>query len=111
MTSYKLVDLITFVEERVASNLEMGLQSHQKAETKVSVPSRKNYKDFITFVEERVALSLEMGLQSHQKAETKVSVPNKNTISSYKDRINNIIGQEKVYARDGLAFITKQRKL
>jgi dTDP-glucose 4,6-dehydratase len=33
--------------------LEMGLQSHQKAETKVSVPSRNSYKELITFVEER----------------------------------------------------------
>ena len=43
----------SILDERVASNLEMRLQSHQNAETKVSVPSRKSYKDFITFVQER----------------------------------------------------------
>jgi hypothetical protein len=31
---------ITVVKERVALSLEMGLQSHQKAETKVSVPMK-----------------------------------------------------------------------
>jgi dTDP-glucose 4,6-dehydratase len=54
-----------------------------------------------SILDERVASNLEMGLQSHQKAETKVSVPNKNTISSYKDLINNIINATKLETQLG----------
>ncbi|MDX4036774.1 dTDP-glucose 4,6-dehydratase [Aliarcobacter skirrowii] len=52
-TNLQIVDRITTILDEKVPLSEMGLQSHQKAENKSSVPNIKSYKELITFVEDR----------------------------------------------------------
>ncbi len=52
-TNLQIVDRITTILDEKVPLSEMGLQSHQKAEDKSSVPNIKSYKELITFVEDR----------------------------------------------------------
>ena len=49
----KLFDTLDQILDEKVPLSEMGLQSHQKAEDKSSVPNIKSYKELITFVEDR----------------------------------------------------------
>ena len=52
-TNLQIVDRICQILDEKVPLSEMGLQSHQKAEDKSSVPNIKSYKELITFVEDR----------------------------------------------------------
>ena len=52
-TNLQIVDRICEILDKEVPLSEMGLQSHQKAEDKSSVPNIKSYKELITFVEDR----------------------------------------------------------
>lgn len=52
-TNLQIVDRICEILDEKVPLSEMGLQSHQKAEDKSSVPNIKSYKELITFVEDR----------------------------------------------------------
>ncbi len=52
-TNLQIVDRICQILDEKVPLSKMGLQSHQKAEDKSSVPNIKSYKELITFVEDR----------------------------------------------------------
>ena len=52
-TNLQIVDRICQILDEKVPLSEMGLQSHQKAEDKSSIPNIKSYKELITFVEDR----------------------------------------------------------
>ena len=53
ITNLQIVNRICEILDEKVPLSEMGLQSHQKAEDKSSVPNIKSYKELITFVEDR----------------------------------------------------------